>query len=193
MKLSTYALLGASLVAMAAPAHASLIGMTVNGSINFGGGGINYYDPANGFVPGGYGNTGGLPVVIGAGTEFGFQDGANRDTADFTGTQLIINDVVFSNATNWTQRFSLVGPNQFNSLSLAFDGFTPGLTWSLNAGVIEINWAGTNAPNDFRAVFNVGAGGAVPEPATWAMLILGFGMVGGVMRSARRSTRLAYA
>lgn len=27
---------------------------------------------------------------------------------------------------------------------------------------------------------------AVPEPATWAMMIGGFGMVGGAMRSARR-------
>lgn len=29
-------------------------------------------------------------------------------------------------------------------------------------------------------------GGAVPEPATWAMLILGFGAVGGAMRLARK-------
>ena len=29
-------------------------------------------------------------------------------------------------------------------------------------------------------------GNAVPEPATWAMLILGFGVVGGALRSARR-------
>jgi len=31
--------------------------------------------------------------------------------------------------------------------------------------------------------------GAVPEPATWAMMIGGFGMVGGAMRSARRRTK----
>ncbi|HEU4819951.1 MAG TPA: PEPxxWA-CTERM sorting domain-containing protein [Qipengyuania sp.] len=29
-------------------------------------------------------------------------------------------------------------------------------------------------------------GNAVPEPATWAMLILGFGLTGGALRSARR-------
>jgi len=29
-------------------------------------------------------------------------------------------------------------------------------------------------------------GNAVPEPATWAMLILGFGLVGGALRSAQR-------
>jgi len=33
--------------------------------------------------------------------------------------------------------------------------------------------------------------GAVPEPATWAMMIAGFGLVGGAMR--RRSTKVAYA
>jgi hypothetical protein len=33
--------------------------------------------------------------------------------------------------------------------------------------------------------------GAVPEPATWAMMILGFGMIGGTLRSRRR--KLAFA
>ncbi len=31
---------------------------------------------------------------------------------------------------------------------------------------------------------------AVPEPATWGMMILGFGAIGGAMRSRRRSQRL---
>lgn len=34
---------------------------------------------------------------------------------------------------------------------------------------------------------------AVPEPATWAMMILGFGMAGGLMRRSRQSTGLGYA
>ena len=29
------------------------------------------------------------------------------------------------------------------------------------------------------------ATGAVPEPATWAMMVIGFGLVGGLIRSAR--------
>jgi hypothetical protein len=32
---------------------------------------------------------------------------------------------------------------------------------------------------------DVGNPGGVPEPATWAMMIAGFGMVGGAMRSTR--------
>lgn len=35
--------------------------------------------------------------------------------------------------------------------------------------------------------------GAVPEPATWAMLILGFGAVGATLRRRQRTVRLTYA
>lgn len=34
---------------------------------------------------------------------------------------------------------------------------------------------------------------AVPEPATWATMLLGFGLAGGLMRRARRSGKLAPA
>jgi hypothetical protein len=34
---------------------------------------------------------------------------------------------------------------------------------------------------------------AVPEPATWAMMLVGFGMMGASMRYRRRSTKAAYA
>lgn len=33
---------------------------------------------------------------------------------------------------------------------------------------------------------------AVPEPGTWAMMLVGFGLVGGAARYRRRSTTLAY-
>jgi hypothetical protein len=35
--------------------------------------------------------------------------------------------------------------------------------------------------------------GAVPEPATWAMMIVGFGMIGGSMRYRRRKTTVTFA
>ncbi|MBX9898960.1 MAG: PEPxxWA-CTERM sorting domain-containing protein [Qipengyuania sp.] len=36
-------------------------------------------------------------------------------------------------------------------------------------------------------------GAVVPEPATWALLILGFGLTGAAMRSTRRSVRVGFA
>ncbi len=37
------------------------------------------------------------------------------------------------------------------------------------------------------------AGNGVPEPASWAMMIVGFGAVGGAMRAARRNPKTAAA
>lgn len=43
-----------------------------------------------------------------------------------------------------------------------------------------------------KVIYTKGAGAAVPEPATWALLIAGFGLVGGALRS-RRQVRVTYA
>ena len=34
---------------------------------------------------------------------------------------------------------------------------------------------------------------AVPEPATWGMMILGFGMLGAAMRTRRRGVKVSFA
>ena len=41
--------------------------------------------------------------------------------------------------------------------------------------------------------FEVAGIGAVPEPSTWAMFILGFGVIGAATRSRRKSARIAFA
>ena len=33
--------------------------------------------------------------------------------------------------------------------------------------------------------------GSVPEPSTWAMMLLGFGFVGGAMRAKRRKQNIS--
>jgi hypothetical protein len=50
--------------------------------------------------------------------------------------------------------------------------------------------AGVNASYGGNITF---APNAVPEPATWAMMLVGFGMVGSAMRYRRRSTKVVYA
>lgn len=49
------------------------------------------------------------------------------------------------------------------------------------------------AYRDMNAQFALNGFQAVPEPATWAMMILGVGMVGGAARRRRRSGGVAYA
>lgn len=39
---------------------------------------------------------------------------------------------------------------------------------------------------DFMTQFTVGEAGSVPEPTTWAMMLVGFGVVGWTMRRTRR-------
>ncbi|NJC33302.1 hypothetical protein GGR88_000776 [Sphingomonas jejuensis] len=57
----------------------------------------------------------------------------------------------------------------------------------------------TRGETRFRATFsdgvtiNRGPVGAVPEPATWAMMIGGFGLVGSAMRRRRQTTAVTFA
>ena len=54
--------------------------------------------------------------------------------------------------------------------------------------IFDVNFLQTNAPENSQALtrnligFIGGQVGSVPEPATWAMMILGFGVVGSAMR-----------
>lgn len=52
--------------------------------------------------------------------------------------------------------------------------------------------ATNNANLSWRLSGNTIAG-AVPEPATWGMMMLGFGLVGGAIRSTRRKPKVTYS
>lgn len=83
------------------------------------------------------------------------------------------------------------GPNWFNLIVGSGSSFVLGQTPTFNfnqyaGGTFKIYVNGTQTPtfipnNDvgFRTYVNTSA---VPEPAIWAMLILGFGLVGGALR-----------
>lgn len=65
--------------------------------------------------------------------------------------------------------------------------------WSFNSPVLQDNESlcfTRNASAACAAIVDQPVGG-VPEPTTWAMMIAGFGLVGGTMR--RRSTKVAFA
>ena len=186
---ATYLLcsLGLGLLPLHARAN-GLIGTSVTGGIFFGGGTINYFDPANGFVPSsGYENTAGTTVSIASpAVEFGFNDNVNLDMANFSASQFTIEDVVESGPSDapFTMAFT---DSAFNGLSFtkATDSFPDGgLTYSVSGSTVTIKWAGGTVAtgDDYASTFTVKA---VPEPSTWAAVGLGFGGLAFVLRRKR--------
>ena len=97
-----------------------------------------------------------------------FLDAANNVLASFTGSQIINSN--FGNqvlpGSNPIVYFSITGAEQFSLAKLQ-------LTSTQEAFEID----------------NIAIQAAVPEPATWALLLLGFGFVGGMLRSRKPATQ----
>ena len=115
--------------------------------------------------------------------------------------------------TNWIGG-SRLQYQLFNNGALVFSGYT-GSLGNVNSTLKTIGFSGANGTlfdelrvqNIFERDFDAGETdrlildnitikaaalqSAVPEPATWAMMIIGFGAVGSMARSSRR--RLAFA
>jgi hypothetical protein len=129
---------------------------------------------------------GGPPVAIGA-PDRPYYDGlftysfASGNTLTGTYTGLLSNSGTFGQVNN-VQDFLITGgtglfANATGSFlgtgQLLFGAGPPSATLTISRGLITV--------------------AAVPEPATWWMMLVGFGMMGGSMRYLRRSTKLAYA
>jgi len=95
----------------------------------------------------------------------GFVDCASGDFSGFTNSSLYNEDIA--------------GTRGFGLYSLSF---TPG-----QAGTLQIRFGSTSADNIGPIIDNIVVS-QVPEPASWAMLIAGFGLTGAAMRR-RRSPR----
>lgn len=77
--------------------------------------------------------------------------------------------------------FDISGADAF-----AFNGTS---LYNINLGTGRLSLIG----NTDRALFGIAVAGAVPEPATWAMMLLGFGAIGYSMRRRRATVRIARA
>lgn len=177
---------GLVLIACAMPSRASLLGTAVTGNLTFLGNPLNYFDPANGFVPAtGFENSSGTTVTIAEpAIEFGAVFPANTDTGNFTATQLIVTDIVNSTGTNipFTMTFSDAA---FSGLSVSkvSDTFANGgTTASLTGNTLTVAWnGGLVNPGTLQAVYNLTTT-TVPEPASWALLLVGIAAVGQFRR-----------
>ena len=79
---------------------------------------------------------------------------------------------------------------------LSFGSDNSGDSFSFSGTSLTILAMRGNSPFNFGGVFTgnfaatsagPGAAGAVPEPATWAMMLIGAGAVGGALRRSRRT------
>ena len=94
---------------------------------------------------------------------------------------------------NYTFSFNLPSGDTFVGEDPFGGGMGVGeVSFGYNSGPIEI-FFDASGPVSYRVVVTSIAG-AVPEPATWALLILGFGAIGAAMRMTKRSheVRVSY-
>jgi hypothetical protein len=136
------------------------------------------------------------PFVIGAGVESVVDvEGVTFISVDFTdlGLSLIFNTVLGSPSWNSVAFNGLVFTGSgFSGLSSATllgsstfgsGQFTQG-DITLVGDQLQLNWAGVPYSDGQRIDISFAAA-AVPEPAAWAMLIAGFGLVGATLRRRR--------
>lgn len=123
-------------------------------------------------------------ATVGDGLEFVYEDVANRLTADFTDTQLIIENHIFPQYNIPVFFMNFTGPLGFFSLvSSNFPDYIPSTgfggiryfssTSATDDALTSYNFAffgDSTGGHDYRAVFNLTS---VPEPATYLLMIMG--------------------
>lgn len=200
MKFGSLAVIGAILFGAAAPAHA-VVGYadTV----------LDYFNSGTGSFPGPYGGTfpGSFPVPVSTSVVLG-PDGAVADflslptgsfvTVGFTDETVVDgigNDIFIGEVGASGERANVfVSSDLINfvflgvaldSGSTAFDLFSIGFASPVRAvKIVGLDNFGGSPGFDvgFIQVLPGSIGPGVPEPATWAMMIAGFGLVGATMR-----------
>lgn len=174
--LSAFAAFALVALPMSAPAHAaSLVGNTVT---------CTQTNPASSF------SCSAASATVGAGTEFAVGSGRDYFGLNFDSTWLRISNVS-GDSFNLGQTIIAISniSNAFTSASL-FSSSITGFGASdvtLNNGVLTLDFRGTSWEKKSSAKIALAAAPAVPEPATWAMMLLGFGLIGGIMRRRRTS------
>ncbi|MDB5582901.1 MAG: hypothetical protein JWR80_8077 [Bradyrhizobium sp.] len=122
--------------------------------------------------------------VTSGGGNNGYHGGLSDFTTSFT--LQAFSDATFGSASSALYTFNKTAPIGATTASnFAFVGSTPGLT----GRYILYSVTGTGGSNP--GLSNI-AFGAVPEPATWGMMLFGFAAMGGAMRYRRRDLKVSF-
>lgn len=125
---------------------------------------------------------------------WGGHTGTNLLTVDFTGGALSAlmggSTASYGNSTppnmvHFTSDFFDFSSSTARDLSFSIDAINPAVGFAF-AGGTRIN-AGTVSGNFGSDATAGNPQGVVPEPASWALMFAGFGLVGSVLRSQRRN------
>lgn len=128
-------------------------------------------------------------VINVAGTDVSLPGGINFNAASGLGTKVIWNFYEATNINFGSKSWygSVLAPKAAVKIANFIEGSVVAKSLTQNG---EIHMKNFNARPLIYATGGGGlGGGAVPEPATWAMMIMGFGAIGAVLR--RRKTALA--
>jgi hypothetical protein len=173
-------------VAGASTASASIVGETVNVTARFPDSTTVFANPGNRVV------SGGVEYTLGS-----FAAYNPSFSVDVTGQSLIIastGGVAFASADFNGFVLDLTSSTQFLSASVDPGSSLLPTSLSFDSDEIFVNFAGLTRLDGFSTTINftTNAASAVPEPTTWAMMLIGFGAVGYSMRRGRnRQSALA--
>ena len=137
-------------------------------------------------------NNGTLAAGTGVASHYVFFDprGILRAVGSVTFSHKILGILRTTSSINATNSAFGIPGTQYVSVSATGLETSDLITSISNGGkTLNYNWNASN-PGDHIRVLT-----AVPEPATWAMMIMGFGLIGGALRSrkANVTTRVRYA
>ena len=118
-------------------------------------------------------------------------------------TQMAAWEIMFETQPSWSvtnssSAFYLTTPGGSSGSNSTALGSAENLANTYLGNIASNAWTKNNA-YDLKVLYSpsqqsqVFATPAVPEPATWGMLVIGFGLVGGALRTRRRSGVLAAA
>ena len=131
--------------------------------------------------------------TVGAGQEFA----VGRVNEPFIGLDFSANGLVIRNTRALDLSLTIIElrnlTNIFSSATLLSSNITNfnASNVSLNQGLLTINFRGTLWDPGSGASIGLTTTQAIPEPTTWAMLILGFLGIGASMRAARRKQNVS--